>query len=443
MNITIKKWMIATVVALIIAVLPLAAFAKEYTGTDFRINIPDGDNIYYYTPDETNMSGEMLEKAREDTNVKLLTGVYGDSNGGPLLYSLKIEAQAAPADETGAVDEAAARSARLDEVKTAQAAQYTFGETTQETLGGIQADTVVGDSADYDNYEEKLWTLVYGGQIYTVTVIYDTGGEGANLALADQQLGTLAFGMPQPTPEPTLEPTPMPTASAEATALQESVPTVIEMEPMPEETASKGLGSLRIGDMEIPYLWLMIGGAAVVAVIVILAVRTSSRKRKNESWQAEQEPYGGQPQSRRNGMYPEEKGYRRPELSEEWQDALKQERAVHRGYTVGYTNGYANTAAVPGPGLQDMLPRAYWLMDAGDYIMAAKQFHECAKNSTDSAVRNVSELKTVECLKLAGEYAAAYVKARQLLLKDYGYTEEEKFQLIKDLEELRGYADEK
>ena len=53
--------------------------------------------------------------------------------------------------------------------------------------------------------------------------------------------------------------------------------------------------------------------------------------------------------------------------------------------------------------LQDMLPRAYWLMDAGDYIMAAKQFHECAKNSTDSAVRNVSELKTVECLKLAGE----------------------------------------
>ena len=90
-----------------------------------------------------------------------------------------------------------------------------------------------------------------------------------------------------------------------------------------------------------------------------------------------------------------------------------------------------------------MLPRAYWLMDAGDYIMAAKQFHECAKNSTDSAVRNVSELKTVECLKLAGEYAAAYVKARQLLLKDYGYTEEEKFQLIKDLEELRGYADEK
>ena len=65
-----------------------------------------------------------MEKAREDTNVKLLTGVYGDSNGGPLLYSLKIEAQAAPADETGAVDEAAARSARLDEVKAAQADVY-------------------------------------------------------------------------------------------------------------------------------------------------------------------------------------------------------------------------------------------------------------------------------------------------------------------------------
>ena len=71
---------------------------------------------------------------------------------------------------------------------------------------------------------------------------------------------------PKPEPAPTPEPTPMPTASAEATALQESVPTVIEMEPMPEETTSKGLGSLRIGDMEIPYLWLMIGGAAVVAV---------------------------------------------------------------------------------------------------------------------------------------------------------------------------------
>lgn len=425
-----KKWMAAFVVAAVL-LLGSAAYAKTYRGEAFSVEIPQGDTVYYYTPDDTNMSGEMLESAQQESEILLLTGVYEETGEGNLQYSLKIEAE----DIAEGTAETEAATQRIEALIEEQAGQYTFGEIAEDTLGGVDASTVEGGRTDYDGYRETLWTLVYGGKVYTVTLLY--AAEGEALGLAEKQLATFAMGVPQAsaTPMATPEQTPAVTP-APATMEPKAQATSLETELAPEEPKKSGLDSLVIGGLEIPYLWLIAGGAAMAAAIVFVLLRVKSKRQEEERRRARQEAY--EELQTRRGMENAERGYRRQELTADWGQALgyrKDGIEFTRGYTNGYTAGYGNIPAA-GYDLQNGLRKAYLLMEQGNYIMAAKMYHECASESTDSSIRNAAELRTVECLKLAGEYDAAYIKAKQLLLKDYGYTEEEKARLLKDVEEL-------
>ena len=70
-----NKRICALAAILAFLLFPVTAHAFSYQGDGILLEIPDGSNIYYYTPNGTNMTGEMLMAAQEE-NPMALTGAY-------------------------------------------------------------------------------------------------------------------------------------------------------------------------------------------------------------------------------------------------------------------------------------------------------------------------------------------------------------------------------
>ena len=271
------------ILAFILSV-PIAAHAKTYVDENggFSIEIPEGQNIYYYTPTDTNMTGALLESAKsgsEDT--KLLIGSYNAEN--VLGYSMKAEVAAAGEDSL---------TAKLEAIREAQAQEYLFADITETETGGAPAKVLEGTSTRDPGYSTRITALKNKGNVVVITGIYKND-DAAYLQQAEAVLGSMTFGQ-QEAPSPKAEGTPTP-APPEPTAVPmeqaTSQPISDEsLQPAPPEPTTAGTGLNVISWLGLSMKTLLILLAALIAAIIVvvaLIVKNCRRHRKTREMRLE------------------------------------------------------------------------------------------------------------------------------------------------------------
>ncbi len=402
-----KRWLSMVLILVCLLLTSVLAYAKEATGDGFAIAIPDGGNIYYYTSSDTNMAGDMLKGAQEE-NPLMLTGVYTPKDGAAdLAYSLKLSL----APEGG-----------IKSAAEAMGADYSFGEATDETVGGYGARVMNAVSGKNPDYAVRLYEIEKEGNSYLVTLIYKTAGDDQYLKGAMAQLNTLKLGAdaivvaaPTPTPTPISTPAPSPTAAIQTQETALSVQPLMPVVSKQEKTET-------FAGWVVPTL-LMVGAAAAVITIVLLLRKRNNVRRTRPTvhvWQEEGQGYAA--------------GYGYQKIAPQIQPQMDK-KSFAEGFTAGYTAGYRS---VTPPRIEDrgedMLSRAYRVKDRGDYILAAQAFHEYAKETNDAQQRSSADVETVECLMLAKQEEAAYKLAKKLLLSGRKFTATQTQMLIDAVE---------
>lgn len=183
-----KKAAVLVLTMILVLGMPICAQAFNYTDdtAGFSIDIPEGSRIYYYTPNGTNMSGELLQKAEQEA-VNLMIGSYNEE--GYLGYSLKVTAvngETTPEDQ-------------LTQMRDSMVADYTFDEAfASETVAGATASVLRGKSSKDGAYSICVYALSNDTLTYTVPIIYKDvpGDEYLNSAIA--VLNTLNLSAPIP-----------------------------------------------------------------------------------------------------------------------------------------------------------------------------------------------------------------------------------------------------
>ncbi|WP_066684595.1 hypothetical protein [Christensenella intestinihominis] len=272
----------AVLLALILSV-PFTAYAKTYVDENggFSIEIPEGANIYYYTPTDTNMTGALLESAQAGSaDTKLLIGAYNAEN--VLGYSMKVEVTAAEGEDPLA--------ARLEGIREAQAEEYLFADAADTEAGGQPAKVLEGTSTKDPGYSTRITAFENKGSVVCVTVIYKND-DAAYLQQAEGVLGSMAFGeAATPPPVPTETPAPTEAAPAEPTAQPEATQTARatsrpieeqDLQPMPQETAAGGLDLNGISWLGLSVKTLLMILAALVAAIIVVIVLIARNCRKH------------------------------------------------------------------------------------------------------------------------------------------------------------------
>ncbi|WP_147568154.1 RAD23 family protein [Christensenella intestinihominis] len=457
-------------ISLAVLLVPLSASAFEYKGDGVAMDIPDGSGIYYYTPNGTNMTGDMLAAAREESPL-VLTGVY--SEDGVLSYSLKlVREETQPAGEETETTPVQGKAA---DVKENLAEEYTLSEDAAETIAGREAVILAGDSLKNPDYAVKACILEEGGYLYVSTMIYRKDEGNASFEAATAQLGTMKLGGDtEVSPEPTPEETPSPTAKPTLEPVPEVTESTVPLE-MPE--LKHGIPN---GFLQYPLILALFAALIVIMILTVLLIAKHRKSKRNNIPEAKDAEYeerigrSGRPLPQINEPINPEKTERdREELvkdngdkdsvqdyirGEEGTNDLQKEK-MHALYDRWRREAqfalqpikpeYSGDAVHPLE-LEEMKPdavrknpgivsevydenaeliRGFDLKAKGDYIFAAKEFHECAKHTADKAIGKTADLQTVECLTLAKEYKAALVLAVKVFYKDYEYSLEEREKL--------------
>ncbi|WP_066647085.1 hypothetical protein [Christensenella timonensis] len=408
------------------------AAARAYAGDGFSIEVPDGSNVYYYTPSDTNMKDDMLKSAQSEPDVGLLTGVYiKDAADGllKLAYSLKVASQPLEAGEEGAE----ARTAHLEELMAQMSDGYTFGDITQEELAGEEAGAVTGDSTA-EAYSARIYTVAKDGTLYTVTLIYKQAGDDQYLNGALSQLRTLELGtqagapvtaVPTSAPQSTITPTPSPATASVSPDKATATPSAAGAVPLTPIEREDTPGVVAFLQENALLVCIGAGAVALAVAIAILVVRVKRQKKRNEALKEAQ------------GIVP---------------DAVPRSKAIPWGEIhiaaremekPGEQQEEEEPAKQPEDGLWTMrvvegaLRQAYSLKGKKDYIYAARQFNDVVKHTNEIEVKKAAEMQVIKCLISAKQAEAALKKAQQALKKDYGYTVDERVKLKSIIQILR------
>lgn len=424
----IKQKIIACLLVMGILLAGSAAQAKPYAADGFTIEIPDGTNVYYYTPRDTNMTDEsMLESAQSEPDVVFLTGVYTKDDAQGLLslaYSLKIVRTPAQTGE----DETQQRTARLQELTQQLSEGYTFTQQEEEELAGQPAARIDGDSMA-EAYSIRIYTTLYDGSIYTVTLIYKQAEDDQYLNGALAQLRTLTFGVqtavsqqPAQAAVQTETPSSVPPASAspQASANVPDTGSAMPLTPIEEDTSPPAVRFLADN-----LLLVCVGVGIIVLAVTILILILRLRRQKQRNIQAVAEMQSVADAVPRQPIFRDEIHPATPNERPIVQEAPRQEKEeTPAEEKTAATNGLWTQGAV-----EEALRRAYALKGKKDYIYAAKQFNDAAKHADDVAVKKAAEMQVIKCLISAKQPAAALKKAQKAIMKDYGYTIDERVKL--------------
>lgn len=247
-----KRFLIILCAALLLAgVLGTPALAFSFNEANFTLEIPERDNVYYYTQKGTNMTGTMLENAQKQ-DVLCLIGEY--DAGGTLLYTFKAE----QAEET-----AAEAAVWLAESMTG----YELGEAEPTELNGREGLLLSGRSLQNPNYQVNIHLLGDSPSVvFTITQRADaeqtamallSSVEWPNMDRDPEAVPLPSEGEPaQPTEEPAPEQPTEPDAPA-ALAPVEEEPGLLE----------------RLGEFSTGHRGAVLGLAAgLLAIAIVLLV---------------------------------------------------------------------------------------------------------------------------------------------------------------------------
>lgn len=291
------KKLMAILIFVLISAVSVCAFSAPYTDSTYQysIDIPEGENIYYYTKAGSNMLEDVLAATQaKQPPVSFMTAAYSDSKA--LVYSLDItvlplkEALADPG-LSGITDLSllnADQLALLTQNKKAEyGADYTFVAEDNIMLAGKAAIVLTGHLTQTNGYTTKIYLLADNDQLFTITMLYKDDSSNAYLDQVAAVLSTLSFTDTPAAPQGSAAPTAAPTASAAPT---NSVPATAA--PSPSSASTNGFMGFISGirdnlvnsyhnDPSFPLY--VIGGCIIVAliIIVIILVRANRRKGRN------------------------------------------------------------------------------------------------------------------------------------------------------------------
>ncbi|MEG0702671.1 MAG: hypothetical protein RR449_03795 [Christensenella sp.] len=402
------------IVLLCILCMPLTAFAADYVTDSFSIRIPDGGNVYYMTPEGTNMKDDMLAAAKDEQNIQVLTGVY--TSAGDLAYTLKFYKQ--PLTDAQAM---------LQELKIEMEKDYAFGDSAEETIDGHTAFVISGDSLKDPMFASKIYAFSDENFLYTVNIVYRKADNNQYLNDANAQLATLkinpasvesAVPSASPSVSPTISPS-APVASAPQSAKAQTE--IVELTPPLQNPAAS------VTVLWKDWLLLIVAIVALVLLITFICVLVSYKKKKKQ-WIREQFPFS----------------------QEYWKEEQLQQNATAAPYQIPTAQPIQLSQPInkERPMSEDAYPRAeqilqepsnekpikrdanadmlaaYELKKRGDYILAAQKFHTVVGYSNDKMISKFADMQIVECFIAAKQYHAALLKANKILYKDYDYTVE-------------------
>lgn len=414
-NIRIKQFAAAILIMVILvaAAMPMQGYAAEYRGNGLAIELTEGSNAYYYTPDGTNMTGEMLESAREDGPL-VLEGIYAED--GTLAYSLKITKETVSGEN--------AISDKADKIKETMSAEYAFGDETEGMLAGRTAILISGDSLNNEAYAVKAYVTEDAGYIYTILVIYQKADDNRYLTKAEEQIGTLKLGTDMeptasPTPEPTVTIPPTPEATTpEVTSTTESLP--LETPDDTEQQAGIEIVNL-LGN---PIMWILVGIVVVIVVLVLLLVIQGRKKKALEQERNElRKLETGMQTNMNNVSFPAVSA--QEAWLEDWRGSGLLNQAMEREAAGAYPAQWADRGSIA----DKEMVEAFQLKKNKDYIFAARMFHACVKHAKDKNIQKIADMQTIECLILSKQYSAALVLIKKVLYKDYDFSMEDRKRL--------------
>lgn len=262
----------------------VGAFAFKLTEELFTLDIPEGNNVYYYTTHGTNMTGTMLENAQRQ-DVQLLIGEYNDE--GTLQYTLKVEEKEGTAEELA------------NTLPQDLSGQYDIQDTQMGDISGQTGYVLSGGSLNNPSYGVKLW--IFGDSPAVVlTSMYKTEAE----SMVEEIISTItwpqrAVASPQPTPNPTptptvaVEETPVPTVAQENTKTPGTLATLTPVEetetvtPSAETVASSRsdrwpIRKISVWSYGVPQWvqWVFAAGMAVITLILVRCIDRCIKRRR-------------------------------------------------------------------------------------------------------------------------------------------------------------------
>ncbi|MEG1392734.1 MAG: hypothetical protein RSC60_00495 [Christensenellaceae bacterium] len=304
------KKLVLMIAILLTLLLPVYAFAAPLTDTEanFTIEIPEGENTYYYTPTNTNMFDDLLQKVKANSQDARLV-IYSYSEENDLNYSLIISAEsvvkeAAPSasasSSSSPIPSASDASIALEKDQLtafadAEAAKlgYDFDEYVFETMQGFPAVTLNGKIDD--NFSSQIHIIMTPTETLTIEIKYKNDKGDTNLNQAMSTIDTLAIGgaaaavsVPTPSstpmPTPSASPSPTPSPSPVPTPSPTPAPTGIAAFFAPIGNFFSSLGE-RIANSyhNDPYFVFYVMGAAFILVIIIIVLALLVHKKKAAS----------------------------------------------------------------------------------------------------------------------------------------------------------------
>lgn len=411
-NSRIKK-IVMLFMAILIVLIPCMASAVDFAGEDFSLVIPDDENVYYYTKDMTNMQGDMLSNAQKEQNLVLMVGAYAQDtqsdNALNLVYFIKIQEEMGADIEQMLATLAASKDYELEPVK-------------QEEFNGQEVSTLNGNSTIDKNFAIKMMLFEYHDKLYIIHVMYKKSEDDTYLNQAMNTVKSMAFmtgtapsakptSMPSASSVPTPTPTPSAIASSAATPTQQPVKsTAVVLTPIEYKT--------QISQTDL-ILMVTIGAFAVlIAIVIILAVKLKKHKNKIK------EPFNKYENPKYARVVEYEPKVRIPEGNKVQPEQITQ-------------FDKPRSAGVEMTDVQKDMTKAFELKKHGEYIFAAKLFHDCVGRTEDKQLKKTADMQTIECLIQAKEYSAALRKTLKVFYRDYDFTLDEHMKLQSIINLLR------
>ncbi len=288
------KKLVSLLICILILSASVCAFAAPYTNETYQYSIeaPDGENIYYYTVESSNMPEDILAVAQSKTPaISFMTAAYNENK--TLSYSVDISA--VPLKDalndpalSGVTDLSTLSADQLSILsqnkKVEYGADYTFDPDENSVLAGKAALVLTAHFAQSNGYTTRLYLLADNEQLFTITMLYKDDPANVYLDQASSVLNTLRFASTPvalqstaaPSASASATPSPTPTASPLPTATLTPVPTASGF-------WDGIMGNITNAYNNDPYFSIyVIGGCVVVALIIILIVLFCARRRKDK-----------------------------------------------------------------------------------------------------------------------------------------------------------------
>ncbi|MEA4854586.1 MAG: hypothetical protein VB082_10005 [Christensenella sp.] len=320
------KKIICIVAVIVLLCVPVAAFAAVYQdpAADFTVEIPEKENVYYYTASETNMTDDLLKAIQSKMEgLCFMVTAYGTDQS--LSYSLDMKkspvspgaalpvttqvAAASPATAASPAASAAPSASAtvgvadlssfseeqmtqlVENEKAGYGADYAFDPYSVGSINGKTALVLTGHQAQDNGYTTKIYMLAQNDELFVITALYKNDAANTYLNEVTGVLHSLQFSTGNPAAE-FVTPTPEPTASI-----------------APEATpATSGIGATisgffhKIGvkiqnsyQNDPNFVYYAAGCITIIAGIIIAVVLISSRHKHKDEEETDEPPQPDSP----------------------------------------------------------------------------------------------------------------------------------------------------